>query len=376
MNKIGVGFVGCGFAAAIHAEAFKRVPGFDVELVGVFSRNKSNSSMFAEKYGFSYYCDDFNRLLEDESIDIIDVITPPDSHIDYIKAAVSGNKAVIVEKPLSGCFTSGSVSKRKMYSHVMEQMEDLKHFLAEKPSAKVFYAENYIYAPSVRKMLDMLETSKEKLIVLKGEEAHSGSHAQAARFWEKTGGGSLIRQGCHPLSACIYLKLKESKVRLESVVADCSQIGNTLSDKGVLQSDAFDVEDMAEAVYTFSDGSKMIITGSDIVVGGVRNRIEAYTPASCLYADMAPNNALVCYNGRPELVDGVYITEKVEHKAGWQSVFVSEHEMRGYVGELEDFLLSYTTGKEPESGLDLAIMTVKAVYGAYVAAEEGIRFYF
>ena len=376
MRRIGVGFVGCGFAAAIHAEAFARVPGFDVDLVGVCSRNESHSAPFADKYGFRYHCSDFERLLEDDDIDVIDVITSPDAHLGYLKAAVSRNKAVIVEKPLSGCFSPGSVDKRSMYGQVMAQMEELKEFLKDFPSARIYYAENYIYAPSVVRMAGLLEASGEKLMMLKGDESHSGSHALSARFWNKTGGGSLIRQGCHPLSACLYLKSKQGPCCLESVVADCSCLGRTVADKGVLQSDPFDVEDMAEAVYTFSDGSKMIITGSDITVGGVRNRVEAYTPSSCFYADIAPNNSLVCYNGRPELVEGLYITEKVEHKAGWQSVFVSEHEMRGYVGELEDFLLSYTSGKEPESGLDLAMLTVQAVYGAYVAAEEGSRFYF
>ena len=52
---------------------------------------------------------------------------------------------------------------------------------------------------------------------MKAEESHSGSHAAHAAEWSMTGGGALIRQGCHPLSAVLYLKQVEARARGERI---------------------------------------------------------------------------------------------------------------------------------------------------------------
>jgi predicted dehydrogenase len=40
---------------------------------------------------------------------------------------------------------------------------------------------------------------------------------------------------------------------------------------------------------------------------------------------------------------------------------------------LADFADCLLTGREPVSGLDLAVETVKAIYAAYLSAEKGMR---
>ena len=79
-------------------------------------------------------------------------------------------------------------------------------------SGRLFmYAEDWIYAPAVTKTAEILRASKDKILFMKAEESHSGSHAAHAAHWSMTGGGSLIRMGCHPLSAVLYLKQVEPR---------------------------------------------------------------------------------------------------------------------------------------------------------------------
>jgi predicted dehydrogenase len=40
---------------------------------------------------------------------------------------------------------------------------------------------------------------------------------------------------------------------------------------------------------------------------------------------------------------------------------------------LEDFVECLLTGREPDSGLELAFQTVEAIYAAYLSAEKGMR---
>ena len=45
--------------------------------------------------------------------------------------------------------------------------------------------------------------------------------------------------------------------------------------------------------------------------------------------------------------------------------------MRGYLGEMRDFIRCLDTGKEPESGFPLARDVIRIIYAAYLSAQEG-----
>ena len=94
---------------------------------------------------------------------------------------------------------------------------------------------------------------------------------------------------------------------------------------------------------------------------------------SSYLSNIAPNNHLMAYDVDEEHLSNVYMTEKVETKAGWQQVFIDENYARGYLGELQDFMECVAYGRQPLSGFDLAYDTAKVVYAAYLSAEEGVR---
>ena len=133
------------------------------------------------------------------------------------------------------------------------------------------------------------------------------------------------------------------------------------------------VADQATVVLTFRDGTKANIVAGDMILGGVRNLVEVYTNEGSYQPNIAPNNAMMAYHVSEQGLEDVYITEKVETKAGWQNVFVDEEIARGDVGELQDFMECVATGREPQSGFRLAYDTIQAVYAAYLSDGEGIR---
>src|ERR1700719_5008875 len=85
-------------------------------------------------------------------------------------------------------------------------------------SGRLFmYAEDWIYAPAVAKTAEILKATKDKILFIKADESHSGSHAAHAAHWSMSGGGALLRMGCHPLSTVLYLKQVEARARGESI---------------------------------------------------------------------------------------------------------------------------------------------------------------
>lgn len=386
MKKVRVGLVGCGFIAELHMHAYRRVYGVAVEIRAVVSRGEGAVS-FAAKFGIPQTYRDYTALLNDPNIDVIDLCTPPATHAEMIVACMQAGKHVICEKPFTGYFgQSGDptpigteVPKAVMFERVMAEME--RTCAAIRASGMLFlYAEDWVYAPAVVKTAEMLRATRDKILFMKAEESHSGSHAGHAARWDMTGGGALIRQGCHPLSAVLHLKQVEATARGERItVADVTcdvgfmTVGLRPEERRYIKAAPVDVEDWGMLSLTFSDATKATVFAGDMILGGVRNLVETYTTGGAMFANIAPNNHMLSYQTDEAKLADVYITEKVDRKTGWQFVCVEEEWTRGYLQEIQDFMECVAIGREPIAGLDLAYEAIRIHYAAYRAAEEGRR---
>lgn len=385
MHKhLNIGIVGTGFAAQLHLNAYRQMTGQDICLYAICSKDDTLGET-ARAYNISHVYRDYDEMLADDNIDLIDIITPPFLHADMVLKAIARDKHVICEKPLTGYCAPAfdnlgrPVSRKLMYDKVLEQLDQMERAL-KSYGHQFMYAENFVYAPAVQKTVEFLRAKGSKVLLIKGEESHSGSHAAHAPYWEKNGGGSLIRQGCHPLSAALYLKDQEAAARSEdirpaAVTAVAGMVTPSLKEeeRTYIQARPLDVEDYSNVAIEFTDGTFAQILASDIIVGGVRNVMEVYTNEGCYVCNIAPNNGMAVYHESGDGLDGVYITEKLRQNAGWQQVFLEENLMRGYIGELQDFVDCAINNHAPKSGFRLASTSMKVIYAAYRSAQEQRR---
>ena len=103
-KEICLGMAGAGRATELHMEALKRFSGIPICYKHIIARRFEQVNEAKEKYGFENCSLDFNDLLVDPEIDVIDICTPPYAHEDMIVQALQAGKHVICEKPLSGYF--------------------------------------------------------------------------------------------------------------------------------------------------------------------------------------------------------------------------------------------------------------------------------
>jgi predicted dehydrogenase len=386
MSKVRVGLIGSGFIAAVHMRAFRRVYGVAVDVRTVISLDDDVAD-FARRFAIPNSGRDWRSILTDPEIDVVDICTPPDLHAEMVVACMRAGKHVICEKPFTGYFgrpgdatpVGTKVAKSVMYQRVMEEMEAT--CAAIRATDRLFcYAECWVYAPAVAKAAEIVRASGDKLLFIKAENGHSGSHAAHAANWSLSGGGALIRQGCHPLTGALYLKGVEAAARGEritvtDVTCDVGLVTPTLApqQRTYLQAHPVDVEDWGVLSVTFSDATKATVFASDMVIGGLRNLLEAYTTGGALYANIAPNTHVVAYLTDESRLGDVYINEKLDRKTGWQFVCVDEEGIRGFFAEMQDFMECVSLGRQPLCGLDLAYDTIKIHYAGYWAAEEGRR---
>jgi UDP-N-acetylglucosamine 3-dehydrogenase len=96
MPKIAV--LGAGFMGSTHARAYKSVPG--VELGGIYAHSGRRAEPLSAELGTTW-TDDLNRLIEDDSIDAIDICLPTPEHRSTTEAAIGAGKHVLLEKPIA-----------------------------------------------------------------------------------------------------------------------------------------------------------------------------------------------------------------------------------------------------------------------------------
>lgn len=389
MKRVRVGLIGTGFSAALHAEAYRKVAGVEVELVACSSPGP-RAGDFARRFHIPEVIPDYRELLKRRDIDLVDLCTPNVLHKPMILEAAAAGKHVVCEKPLTGYFgrpgdpepVGERVEREAMFQAVKEEVAELRAAL-HRAGVRFMYAENWVYAPPVTKAKRILAATGGTILSQRAEEAHSGSHAAYAREWRLAGGGSLLRQGSHPIATVIHLKHDEGRrkhgepIRVQAVSAE---VANLLQLPGVageagrwMATGPTDVEDWASATLTFTDGSKAVVVAADSVLGGIRNLLEVFLSRGVVRCNMNPNDAVLVYAPDPEVLGEEYVAEKVETKGGWQYAAPDEDWMRGYPHEAQDFAECVAEGREPLSGLDLACETTEVIYAAYLAAATGRR---
>ncbi len=389
MGKItvNIAMIGAGRATELHMEAYRRLIGIEPIFKVIYSNILDGAEQAKELYGFERSTDNFDEIINDPEIQVIDICTPPYVHEEMVIKALRNNKNVICEKPLAGyfgkeedlCPIGNNVSKRKMYESLLETLDKIKCEL-QKSNAKFMYAENFIYAPAIQKMAEIIRKKKSRILCIKGEESLKGSSSPVAGEWSKTGGGTFTRTGSHPLTAALWLKQVEAKahdeeIRVISVTADMGFITNSLTEHEHrhIAARPIDVEDFGTAILTFSDNSKAVVIATDTLLGGSKNYVEAYCNDATLYANLTLNNMMSTYFLDEENLDDVYLSEMLPSKTGWNNPFILDEVVRGYSAEIQDFMEAIAFDKNPESNFDLAYETAKITYAAYLSAEEGKR---
>ena len=381
MLKIGI--VGTGFAARFHLEAWRRVHGVKVIIAGATARSADRRKAFAEAHGIRAF-DSYEELLKE--VDVVDIVTPGNTHEAFAVSALNAGKHVVLEKPFTGFYGPGEAGpefsgltfdREAALAEVLASCRRIRE-AALAAGRFICYAENWIYAPAVQKEREILEKSGGQILRMTGEESHSGSHASSYGWWSQCGGGALASKGCHPLSAAVYFKFVEGRARdgrpifPVSVSANIHRITQLpgYRNEGYLRTEYHDTEDYGQMHVVFEDGTVADILASDLVLGGVANWIEVFAGNHRTRCNLNPVDALETFSPGVEALKDVYIAEKLHPKQGWMKPAPDEDWMHGYPQEIQAFAEAIESGRAPESSGMLGEVVTAVLYAAYLSASR------
>ena len=391
MAAVRVGLVGCGFSANLHIHGYKQMGPERCQVAAVCGVPKADAEAFAAKHGIPAAFGGMEEMLSEVELDAVDLAVPNYLHAPFIIEASKAGKHVFCEKPLTGYFgdpdaadelVGKTVPRQTMLEEASRRCDEVMEAI-EKSEIKFGYAENWVYAPAFVKLWRLAKTAGGTVIRIEAEESHSGSHADYARQWRTSGGGSLMVKGSHPLGAAIQLKRWEGEEKLGRPIRPASvmcEVGNLTwieafkqEKEHYLRTGWRDVEDWGIIVVKFEDGSVAEVKAADTTLGGVHNYLEAYLSNARIRANINPNDSCVAYAPEAEIFEPEYISEKIETKGGWTFPSPDEDWHQGYPQEVADFVAAIIEDRQPVSGAALAREVTLVLYAAYVSAEEGRR---
>ena len=186
MSDTGVGrpmrlcFLGCGRVADAHSRTLRRLR--PAVTCSYASRSIDKARALAAKHGGARAFGSYGEALASPDVDVIAVVTPPLSHLEWTLAALDAGKDVILEKP--------PVLRSSDF-------DAIEHASAARKRL-VYVAENYYYKPILAAVRDTLSAG------VIGEPLFINLNAvkrQPTGNWRddprEAGGGALFEGGIH-----------------------------------------------------------------------------------------------------------------------------------------------------------------------------------
>jgi predicted dehydrogenase len=100
MTDLRIGIVGLGWVAGAHIETFKHVAG--ARVTAICSRRRHSPEALQATYGLPLRAyTDFEAMLADPDIDVVDICTPHPFHAKQAVAAARAGKHLMIEKPIA-----------------------------------------------------------------------------------------------------------------------------------------------------------------------------------------------------------------------------------------------------------------------------------
>ncbi|MET0295979.1 MAG: Gfo/Idh/MocA family oxidoreductase [Microbacterium sp.] len=105
-RKLRVAMIGHGFMGAAHSQGWRVAPRFfdlpvEPEMAVIVGRNAAAVDASARKWGWGEAATDWREVIARDDVDVVDIVTPGDTHAEIAIAALRAGKHVLCEKPLA-----------------------------------------------------------------------------------------------------------------------------------------------------------------------------------------------------------------------------------------------------------------------------------
>jgi len=386
-KRLGVGFVGSGFNARFHLQAFQAVR--DADVIGVWSptaKRAVETAALARRLdlGEARPFRSIAEMVADPAIDALWLCGRNDARVanmeEIVDAVTRGTgqlRGIACEKPLA--------------RNVAEATRVLE--LAKRSGVAHGYRDNQGFAPAVTQGRAIIWTRGAALTgrpyLARAAEEHSGPHMPW--FWrgELQGGGVLNDMMCHSGLVVRHLLTQPGAplasvkpVRVTGHIASLKWTRPEYIDRLRLAMGRdvdyarHPAEDFASLTVEFEtdDGSTVIgeaTTSWSFVGAGLRLSAELLGPEYSMTWNSLDSPLKLFFSREVKGQAGEDLVEKQNAEVGLMPVVAGEPAVYGYEAEDRHFVRAFQGREQPQLTFDDGLEVVKLLMAAYMSAEQG-----
>jgi D-apiose dehydrogenase len=131
--------IGAGYFSSFQYEAWTRIP--EVIITAMCNRNKKRAESMLRNYEVKKHYTDWREMIEQEKPDFVDIITPPETHLEMCKFAADKGHDIICQKPLAPTF---------------KEAKEIVEYVVKK-NVRFMVHENWRFQPWYREIKKLLE---------------------------------------------------------------------------------------------------------------------------------------------------------------------------------------------------------------------------
>jgi predicted dehydrogenase len=386
-DRLGIGFIGSGFIAKFHMQAFRAVR--DGDVLGVWSPNPKNAEAAAAlantlDIGAAKPYRSIAAMVEDPAIDAIWLLGPNHARVEnveeIVRAIESGKgtlKGLACEKPLGR-----NVAEARRVAELVKSVD-----------LPTGYLENQVFAPQVDHGRALLwargAAGSGRPYLARATEEHSGPHMPW--FWQGKlqGGGVLNDMMCHSALVVRHLLTRPgeplSTVRPRRITAHIASLKWSRPEYAkILQKrmgrnvdySKSPAEDFASMTVEFETDDGHIVLGEattswSFVGAGLRLSAELLGPEYSMSWNSLDPGLNLFFSRDLKSPEGEDLVEKQNAESGLMPVVANESSVYGYDAENRHFARVFLGKEKARLTFDDGLEVVRVLMTAYRSAEEG-----
>jgi predicted dehydrogenase len=372
--------VGYGFMGAAHSQGWRVAPRFfdlpaQVSMDVLVGRHSDRVEAAAAKWGWRETATDWRRVIERDDIDIIDIVTPGDSHAEIAIAALEAGKHVMCEKPMSNTVAEAIAMAAAAEAAAKKGVLAMVGYTYRRVPAATF-ARDLVAAGKIGEVQQVRANYLQDWLV----------DPAVPRSWrlqkELAGSGALGDIGAHAIDLAQFvtgLSLTAVSGTLETIIKQRPLEGERTGITGTAGEGMGDVtvDDMALFTGRFDNGALGSFEATRFSTGRKNAlRLEVSGSLGAISFDLEDLNSLGFYDSTsPSTEQGftkIYVTEP-QHpyvSAWWPAGHMLGYE-HGFSHQAKDFVEAIASGQQPTPSFADALQVQRVLAAVETSAGNG-----
>src|SRR5918994_1706676 len=351
-----VAMIGHGFMGAAHSQAWRVAPRFfeltaAPDMALLVGRNRDVVAAAADTWGWAESAIDWRATIQREDIDVVDIVTPGDTHAEIAIAALEAGKHVLCEKPLANTVEEAERMAAAAAAAAERGIRSMVGFTYRRVPATTF-ARDLVAAGRIG---DIRQVRAEYL-------QDWLTDAEAPLTWrmkkELAGSGALGDIGAHAIDLTEFItgqKLTTVSGIIETLVTERPLLGEGVGLSGTASTERGEVtvDDLALFTGRLESGALASFEATRFRTGRKNAlRVEISGSKGAIAFDLERLNELEFYDATlPETESGfrrIYVTEH-DHPylaPWWPTGHMLGYE-HGFSHQVYDFVAAIADGTQP-----------------------------